>query len=415
MSGLSLQTDKAWRRGAHRAVSPAETFARVRPHFGAMGITRVANVTGLDVIGLPVTMALRPNARSLAVSPGKGLDLDAAMASAAMESLECWHAERPLLPLLHASRRELAARHRTLDVGGLPAVAVRPFDPDRPILWVEATDLVTGEAAWAPYELVHLNFTLPLPPSSGALMPGSNGLASGNTPQEALAHALHELIERDAQALWHAGDEGARARTRLDLGTVDDEACCEVLARFADARVEVAAWELTSDVGLPAFRCEIVDRDVGPAMPFRPGFGAGCHTDRAVALARALTEAAQTRLTLVTGARDDLRADHYRDARDAATLARMRAAMRAPGPTRSFRDAPNLVGETLDDDLLTTLGALVRAGLREIAVVDLARPDVGVPVVRALVPGLEGVHEAPGYLPGARMRRALAASGRGPS
>lgn len=398
---------KSWRHGTHRALGPAETLARARAHFAAAGITRVADVTGLDTLGVPVAMAYRPNARNLAVSPGKGLDRDAAFASAAMESLECWHAERPLVPLVRASHRELAARRRVIDVAGLPQLAAREWSPDRAILWTEASELLSGATVWVPFEVVHLDFTLPLPPSSGALMPGSNGLASGNDPAEALTHALCELIERDATTLWHALPDPARDRTRLDLATVDDPACRGLLARLDAAGVAVAAWDLTTDVGIPALRCELVERGPGPGGDFLPGVGAGCHPAPAVALARALTEAAQTRLTLVSGARDDLRQDDYAAARDPAALARMHARMHAPAPLRDFTALPDRSGERLEDDLLTVLAALARAGIREVAVVDLTRPDVGIPVVRALAPGLEGIHDVPGYVPGPRMLRAL--------
>src|SRR5690349_14780816 len=67
---------KRYRRGTHRAVAPAETFARFARHARALGITRIADVTGLDYLGLPVFMAVRPNARSLSVCQGKGLDHD---------------------------------------------------------------------------------------------------------------------------------------------------------------------------------------------------------------------------------------------------------------------------------------------------------------------------------------------------
>ena len=79
---------KAFRRGTHRAVAPAETVAPVRPFLAAMGITRVANVTGLDHVGIPVVMVCRPNSWSLAVSQGEGLDLAAAEASGLMEAIE---------------------------------------------------------------------------------------------------------------------------------------------------------------------------------------------------------------------------------------------------------------------------------------------------------------------------------------
>src|SRR2546425_9776725 len=77
-----------------RTVTPADTIARVAPFLRAAGITRIANVTGMDTIGIPTVMVTRPNARSLSVSQGKGVDLQAAKASGIMESIEQWHAER---------------------------------------------------------------------------------------------------------------------------------------------------------------------------------------------------------------------------------------------------------------------------------------------------------------------------------
>ncbi len=104
----SLAT-KHYRVGTHRVVSPVQTLERIRPHLTDMGITRLANVTGLDRVGIPVVMAMRPNSRSVAVSQGKGVDLNAAKASAVMESVESWHAERIDLPTLYGSYNDLKA------------------------------------------------------------------------------------------------------------------------------------------------------------------------------------------------------------------------------------------------------------------------------------------------------------------
>lgn len=399
---------KHFRAGTHRTVSPEETLARVRPFLPQMGVTRVANVTGLDRLGIPVAMAYRPNSRSLVVSPGKGLTLAAAKASSAMEALEGWHAERPLVPLVLASWDELRARRPVIDLAGLARLSVREFDPRRPILWAEGNDLLGGRAVWLPFELVHTNFTLPLPPNSGAFMPGSNGLASGNHRLEALAHGLCELIERDAVTLWHANDDAACARSRTDLGTVDDPACREVIDRLHDAGVAVGAWEVTSDVGVAAWRCEIVDRHPEPSRPFFLGVGSGCHPSRGVALLRALTEAVQTRLTLITGARDDIHVSHYAHSFDAnahaRALARIEDVTAAP---RSFLDAPTWDADTLREDVVGLLKRLADVGVRQAVVVDLTRPEFDVPVVRVVVPGLDGIHSLPGYLPGERLVRAI--------
>src|SRR5574342_31348 len=102
---------KAYRAGTHRTVAPTETLARVRPLMPAMGITRIANITGLDCLDIPVVMVCRPNARSIAVSQGKGLTLDAAKASGLMEAVETFHAESITRPLILGTARELDRSH----------------------------------------------------------------------------------------------------------------------------------------------------------------------------------------------------------------------------------------------------------------------------------------------------------------
>jgi len=141
---------KLYTTDTHRSIPPAETIARVRPHFAQMGITRVANVTGLDRIGLPVIMVSRPNSRSVAVSQGKGLSLDSAIASGVMEAAETWHGERIARPLRYASFADLARDSAVIDVDRLPRVSGSRFHDAHRILWIEGTNVVRGETACCP-------------------------------------------------------------------------------------------------------------------------------------------------------------------------------------------------------------------------------------------------------------------------
>ena len=111
---------KVYRGGTHRSRRPEETLRAFLSHAGRMGITRLANVTGLDNIGIPVYMACRPLSRSIAVSQGKGLTPAEAKISAFMEAAETWHGETITLPLKMASFDELSRDHRVIDVAGLP-------------------------------------------------------------------------------------------------------------------------------------------------------------------------------------------------------------------------------------------------------------------------------------------------------
>jgi YcaO-like protein with predicted kinase domain len=393
--------------GTHRAISPTATVARLKPLQARMGITRIADVTGLDRIGIPVVVVCRPNARSLAVSQGKGVDLAAATASGLMEAVELFHAEHIALPLKLSCRAELAPNHRLIDVERLPRVAGPAFDDYRMMLWVEGSALGSGEMRWLPYECVHANFTVPPPPGSGCFDSSSNGLASGNTASEALCHALAEVIERDATALWNRLDAGRRAACGVDLGTVEDKACQLVLARLADAAFDVAVWDTTTDVGVPSFFCLIVDR---LNATDHHGIGAGTHLSPAIALLRALTEAVQVRTTYISGARDDLEPAEYSE-ENRRHKARVAARLRAEHiPGRDFCAIPDRSAATLVDDLTTVLSLLASAGCPEAVAVDLGKPEFGIPVMRVVVPGLEGPDDHEGYLPGPRARRLLEAA-----
>jgi YcaO-like protein with predicted kinase domain len=401
---------KEFRRGTHRAQAPERTLARAEQLARAMGITRVADVTGLDCIGIPVTMAYRPNARSLAVSPGKGVDLLAAKASALMESIEGWHAERIHLPLLLASPNELRFEHPLVDVASLPRRAGAELHDNARFLWIEAEDLLSEATLLVPFELVHMNFTLPLPTSSGALLSSSNGLASGNHELEAISHAICELVERDAMTLFRALSSDAKQQRKLDLATIHDPSAQWALERYLAADCAVAVWEVTSNVGIPAYRCIVVDRRPAFARSHLPGVGSGCHPSREVALIRALTEAAQTRLTLISGARDDLAVSAYAQAQDRTAHETLLEHIEARGGTRVFSDAPTFDGDTLNADVAWELSRLRAAGVDQVAAVDLSKPHFGIPVVRVVIPGLEGIPEATGYVPGRRYRQALEAN-----
>lgn len=380
----------------------------MEPHLAQMGITRVANVTGLDRVGIPTVVVTRPNARSLSVSQGKGYDLDSARISGIMEAVELHHAEHCLLPLRRAAYADLVGRAPVVDVALLPAF-VRRFDPHLPLLWTEARDL-QGAAVHVPFDMVHANLTLPLS-SSGCFPLGSNGLCSGNSVPEALVHGACELIERDAVALFYRMSARAQARRRLDLDSVDDARCRELLARFEAAGIGVAVWDVTSDVGLPVYYCSIVERDLNPFHRVGRANGFGCHLARAEALKRALTEAAQTRLTRIAGSRDDLQDEEVEALRSEAGIRRQLAILEGAGPmTRRFADAPDHYHAGLDEDLAFISERLTRVGLDSLLYVDLSTPGMPVNVVRVIVPGLEGVADAPGYVPG---RRALAVEAEG--
>jgi YcaO-like protein with predicted kinase domain len=409
LAGLAANQPKRYRRGTDRIVPPEATLARVRPLLPAMGITRIANVTGLDRIGVPVVMVSRPNSRSVSVSQGKGLDLAAAKASGVMEAIEAYHAETITLPLKFASFGELCYSHSMIDVGGLPFCAGSRWRDDLTMLWIEGRDLLSGTSLWLPHELVSTNYTVPLPPGSGCFAASSNGLASGNSLAEAICHGICELIERDATTLWRLRSDAARAARAIDPETIDDPDCRGLLARFEQAGIAVRIWDATSDIAVACFQCLIMGRHEKDADP---EFGAGCHARREVALCRALTEAAQARTTYIVGARDDLASELYEEVARARRAEDCRAYCEGPPPAADFRAVPSWDAETVEDDLEEILRRLERVDLRQVTFVDLTKPALRLAVARVVIPGLEGLYDEAGeYQPGARALAVVGGTG----
>ena len=403
--GLSAVVDtallKAFRHGTHRLISPSETLARFRPFASRMGITRLGNITGLDRIGIPVVVAVRPNSRSVSVSQGKGLDLSQAMTSALMEAIEGFHAEE-VGEGRRTPYRELASSLVVVDPTTLCTTG-RPFDIGASISWLEGFDLLRQEPCWLPAEIVHADYTQPL---DGYFLAGSNGLASGNHLAEAISSAVCELVERDAVALWTASGIRARAQRVLDIASVDDPDCLALLAKYDRAGIAVRIWNVTTNIGIPAFLCDIRDPSAEEPRRLRHFHGAGSHPDRAIALARALTEAAQTRLTYITGIRDDLLPLEYEEPPHADIVDALLDALLQECAPDPFRGVPSFTGDDLRQDLQWELEHLRSAGITRAVAVNLTRQEFGIPVVRVVIPGLEGDIRHPHYVPGPRARRA---------
>ena len=366
-----------YRFGTHRAARPAATLRRIAPLLERAGITRLADVTGLDWVGLPVYQAIRPNSRNLSVSQGKGLTRDQARVSALMESLETFHAERIAQPAVQAT---VGAMRDVLPYDPYTLALSEPsFLADETLLaWIEATDLSTGIATWVPRLLCELDISMVERRYVPLFLSSSNGLASGNTVTEALVHGLCEVIERDSLARY--------ARTRLDpdrsvsLETVTPRLARRLLERFELAGLRTHIADLTGPTSLPCFEVWLDH----PDAPSLYG-GSGCHPNRLTALLRALTEAAQSRLTYIAGSRDDISRQAYIRPNTNG------APPRLPFPDESrrrFGDTPSLP-TTGPRPLLHEIVARVRAvtGVAPLAV-DLSRPEFGLPVVFVVAPGL---------------------------
>ncbi len=382
----TLDAASVLRDGTHRASTLAGTWRRFARGMRTAQITRIADITGLDTLGVPVFAAIRPMGRSLSTQQGKGITADAARVSALMESLETWTAENLALPVVRASAKALGTS--AVDVRALPRPRGR-LDRSARWRWVEGWDLVGDRAVLVPEQAVTLDTTFTAPPVFDI---SSNGLASGNVLVEAIVHGLCEVIERDAEAAWRR----AGGDRRLVLDTITDPVCRELIERIVATGARIFVWDLGGII--PVIGCAIMEDPREPAwraLGFYQGFGA--HLVPEVAIARAITEAAQTRLTYIAGGRDDFFRFDYERATDPGILADLWEQLAAPCDEPAvFDELPRITTRGLGEDLTALVEIVVAAGAPQVIAVDLTHTALGVPVVKVLVPGLATDVEAMG-------------------
>ncbi|WP_443026096.1 YcaO-like family protein [Sphingomonas sp. PB2P19] len=294
--------------GQHRSRPLSFTLAAAQEAGVKAGVTRLADVTGLGGLGVPTFQAVRPWSRSLSVSQGKGLTVMAAAVSALLEAVELDSAERLPPPSgLMVPLRALGNDALTTWSSGIRKPGAIALDPEQPRLWLDGYNLANGRTSPVPFDLACLDATKQPPPD---VRPMSVGLATGNTIEEALTGAVAEVVEHDLMTMFDGLLPAQRREMQLDTASVTDPLIQTLLFRFASKGFAVRVWSIGQGSNVAAFRCTLWrERDRNSDMA--PVAGSGCHSDRRVALLRALLEAAQAQATLVAGARDDLLQSDY--------------------------------------------------------------------------------------------------------
>ncbi len=382
-----------------RLYPAAETLRRVWPYLSDHGITRVARQTGLDRVGISCWAAFRPNSRSLAGAQGKGLSDAAACISAAMEALEGAVAEAPIgkhriasAELLENEGQGWLSPERWLPIGAA-------FDMSRAIVWIEGRDLHTRTRRWLPLDIVDMD-------GERSDLPGicknTNGLASGNTVDEATFHALCELVERDATTLWSFISEAAAHATAIDPAAFGDPAIDALVAQIAASGMTIRLFDQTSDLGVP-----VIMAVLGPAN--RRGFvgelevtaGYGAHPVASRAAIRAITEAAQSRVTAIAASRDDIHSAAFSTAARGVNLRLLDATPAAPIPT-------GLPAGTPLAELIEVMTAVLARGGIGVTTVTLSDPRHPYAVVKIVSADLEDRAANLNWRPGWRSFDAVA-------
>jgi ribosomal protein S12 methylthiotransferase accessory factor len=396
-----------------RAVPLTQTLALIPELRERFGITRVADITHLDRIGIPVMSAVVPDSADvISIYNGKGTTRESALAGAVMEAVERQVAAAPRLPVF---TRDARAFLGAIDRGGRTQLT-----HERELPVVAGTDLLTGDAIDVPLALVQC----PWPGKRVVFGDSSNGLAAGNTFDEAVYHAVCELLERHLWAVAHA------------LGYLRPRA---ILSRFAGGRPPIPVLiddPVASEIELPtgfaavdalvgrirqagfALSVRAFERDAFPILILATiadpaggessaHTGHGCSWSPEHAAIRALTEAAQSRAADFLAAREDLR--HHDDPAVSPYAQRRtfgvpygRWHYDAPAPTRALSSFTDRSTSDVACDVNQIVTALRQVDAGPVALVDLTPEGLPVHVVRAVAPRLESVASGDRYGPAVR-------------
>lgn len=264
-------------------------------------ISRIASLTGLDNIGLPVYSAVRALSETVAIHCGKGLERDLARAGAVAEAIEFEVGEHPFGPFRLATAMQLPEEERAALEDCFP-IRSSIVSEMSIIAWEEVTNVQNGAPKLVPSDLVWMMPRVREQPLQ-YFQTSSNGLASGASLEDAILSGLYEIVERDGWTLnVYLMDYVGILPKRVPLVNLAPQ-LESVVQRLEANGLKLHAFDCTTDYQVPIFNATILDLSGENSGTFS---GYGAHLDAETALTRAICEAVQGRLCYISGARDDL-------------------------------------------------------------------------------------------------------------
>lgn len=381
-----------------RICRPEDTTKRFRHILPAAGISRIADLTALDRLGIPVHIAIRPNSRTYSVQTGKGETVEASVASAMMEAIEVFHSETLAQAPLLETHQNLSGWSDVLSAKFLFRRSGGKFSEQKAIEWISAISLRSGKEVFVPVELVCTDFSLRKYRRDAGVVPSSTGLASGNTLEEAIFHAICEIIERDSLTIWTLSGKSNKYCRSIDIASIHDQKITEIIDNVYRCGSNIDIFEVINEFNIAVVYAEIIDSDYSEAGNVLRAGGAGCHLSREIAIARAIAEAAQSRITAISGVRDNISSSYY-EALISRAAGDLPITMRGTH-LHEYINIPNHQFANASDGIAFLLSVL---GNMEVLLVDLTRREFMVPVVRVIIPSLEDGLDIPGYIPGLRV------------
>ena len=376
-------------KGTHRVIAPKKTIEINEDKLKIAGITRIADITDLDRVGLPIYTAIRPTAEEGAVSiyGGKGITRDHAKASAMMEGFERYSAERQEDDeILIANLDEIAKKGNYIDPKSLNlGQELEKKDlTDFTLEWNLAHDIISDEDYYVPSNAVYHPYTHDNS-INGLFKSNTNGLASGNVLEEAILHGMFEVIERDA---WSIFELTHKNYAQINLDSIESDIVNDAIDKFESEGIKIKLMDFTADIDIPTIAAsadDTVSKDAGLLT-----LGMGTHLDPEVAILRALTEVAQSRATQINGAREDtVRADFAREAGYERMKRINKYYFRQEEDQINLSDIKNKATTSITEDIKIVKDELISNDIGKILYTDLTRPELDISVVRVIIPEME--------------------------
>jgi len=438
MSGnsIELQSRKKWTASGTSRIYPVkDTLKHAEPIAKKIGVTRLADITHMDVLRIPNYSVVLPGTSDyIWVYSGKGPTKAHARASALMESIERYASlPRQNTQYITASYEKMAkeyGREYVVHPDDVIEPLKFPYKDDSALDFMEGMDLFTNEKVFVPAGITQSRYEPAGATANPFQFSHTNGLASGNVIEESIAHALCEVIERDAVSLAELRSSAipfhvlrslidACKYNGFDVKPLQSEEYIDdpnifpdidvsetnspyielLLRRFREENIPLLIKDITSDIGIPTFMAasvQWVTHDYGYLAE-----GHGTHPDARIALVRAITEVSQTRAANIQGARDDLRRMNYEMGNTAETKSWQFMRSRKK---KDFHTVTTFENVDILDDIHLILSNLKNAGLERAIVVNLTVSEIRIPVVRVIVPGLETFKVTKGAI-GGRAKR----------
>lgn len=411
--------------GGHRHTKPEETFERfkhhvspitgvveyLKPGYHSNSVDYLSYVAGHNFAlkSYNSVKLLKQNMRM--VSGGKGSTEAQAKTSALCEALErysgVYQHEEPIVldktmeeigdqaihpnHCMQYSESQYAEREKWLLKGSHFNTVPHPFSENQKTDWAPAYSLTQNKTRFLPAPYLYYNY--PIDPQTAFSFADSNGCAAGNTIEEAILQGFFEVIERDAVSIWWYN---MLQRQAVDIPSFQDPKINDLILRYQELGREVWALDISMDYPIPVFVA--LTRNINnPKEEIVFGFGA--HFDPKIALKRAVTEMNQF-IPWVEKIRNNQIFFDFETSNWFlnATVANQPYLIPFNFPAKKAWEFPNYSHPTsITQDVLLCQKLVEQRGM-EFIVHNQTRPDIGLHVVKVIIPGMR--HFWARYAPG---------------